>query len=211
MNRIPSLLVGSGLAVVLVAVVSTAMASAQDPGKLPDPSLISVALENGRGEPIALCQKGEEYNTYGPGESAPGLIVGSKSADLAVDAFLENVRVEASADNPALKSLSEEVRKVYLDYLAEYFQAAQQLRVSESRQEGEMTVFVEPVRIDGRESGFSAFQWSSVRVEVVQNINGLFEVSSAVICGRQLYDIGALTNPIDYESLPVSLDEEIDR
>jgi hypothetical protein len=61
-----------------------------------------------------------------------------------------------------------------------------------------MTVFVEPMEAES----YDAFTWSSVRIEVEKNSYGLFELSSASICGRQLYDVGALTDPIDFASLP---------
>lgn len=168
---------------------------------VPDESEVAYLFKDRNGETVALCANGEEFNDYGPNESdGTG---GFSSAEEAVEDFLSSVRDGVSPRNPALAGRPPEVRQAYLDHFEKYYSAAKELAVSESRINNDLTIFVQPMDlIDGTETQYDPFVWSSVRIEVKQNPNGLHHVSSAIICGRQLYDAEALTNPIDFENLP---------
>ena len=185
------------------AETSTPSPTTAPPNPLPAEHQVGMFTESRRGEPFALCGPGEEQNIYGSGETDPDIQNGLASAEQVADEFLALVRRGVSPENPGLARLPAEARQAYLDRFEKYYGPAKDLRVSESRVEGSLTVFVEPMdQVDGSSETFDAFTWASVRIEVKGNQHGLFELSSAVICGRQLYDAAALTDPIDFDSLP---------
>ena len=166
---------------------------------LPDASEVGTIINVGGGKSVALCGPGEEINSYGGiDERDSSEVSGYANARQAADEFLDSVRDGVSPRNPSLQQLSPEAKDAYLDRFEKYYQPAKTLSVSESRIEGAMTVFVEPMVAEN----YDAFTWSSVRIEMHKNSYGLFELLSASICGRQLYDVGALTDPIDFASLP---------
>ncbi len=143
-----------------------------------------------------MCKANEEHTSYGPPLIDPNdKLAGYETAEAASDAFLEEIRSASTASNPALEELTSADRAAYLDYFDRYYGPAKALSAPERSRDGDSEVFSKPVDEEARRAaGVDRGRWSDVRIVVSELDNGRFLVTSAVICGRQLYDPGALAD-----------------
>lgn len=130
-----------------------------------------------------LCDAGELIESHGHpefGDEGPS----AKTAEGAVDEFLQELRIAASADNPQLRELPERDRVALSAWLEEYLAPMRSLSVAKA------------VEVDG----FSQFERSmddgsgrlDAFVTVEQHDNGGFFVAEAHFCQSAVMRSGAL-------------------
>lgn len=141
-----------------------------------------------------MCRTGDTIDSYDSGlYASEDEVPVASSAEAAADAFLSEIRVAASAANPALAGLDAELQERYRKLFDTHYKAAQNLSVEHHVEEAGVHVLYRSVGAQvAQDHAADPSRWRLIHIVVREIEPGGFLVQNAQICTSQIVDAEGL-------------------